>query len=131
MNVADAPEASVAIVSVIVLPLLLRVNVGPLVCVCVPMVSDAGSVSLSVTPAASVGPRLVTVIVKLTLPPTIEVADDDVTVTLRSEFAADVLIEIFWLASPSVPVAGNVKTAGFNAASWIVPPFNVSDEVEA
>src|SRR5205814_1651529 len=62
LNVADAPAAKVAMEQVTVAPVV-QVNVGPLVCDSETNVVPAGSVSVSVTEAASEGPRFWSAIV--------------------------------------------------------------------
>ena len=63
VKLAEAPAANIAIVSVIVFPLLLKLNAGPLVCDWLTNVSLADRVSLSDTPCASDEPLFTTVIV--------------------------------------------------------------------
>ena len=61
-NVAVAPEASEAMLQVIVAPVV-QVNVGPAVCISETNVVPAGSVSVHETLAAADGPAFATVIV--------------------------------------------------------------------
>ena len=63
LNVAVAPGGSDAMVSVIWLPLFVKVNAGPDVWVWETNIVRAGSKSLSTTLSAALGPRLLTVTV--------------------------------------------------------------------
>src|SRR5436309_1505409 len=63
VNVAEAPDASVAMVSLTALPALPRVNAGPLAWFWETNEVPAGRVSASATDWASLGPLLVTVTV--------------------------------------------------------------------
>ena len=81
---AEAPDANVAIVQVtVVVPL--QLNAGPLFCCIETKVVVAGSVSLSVTFVASLGPAFDAVIVYAMSVPTVASAGP-VFVTERSAF---------------------------------------------
>jgi hypothetical protein len=93
------PVGRLAMVKLAVLPVLVLVNVsGPLVCLSETRVKPAGNASVSVTVAAAEGPRLVSVMVNVALPPAVTVAGP-VLLTDRSA-AVTVVVSVLELPLP-------------------------------